>query len=404
MNTPDFAQRPHKQMLPHLRALCFGPLVAMLVLASPSPRQQQVRTSLPALTGRFAVGRTSFDWVDETRMDTQAPDKGVRRELTVWVWYPASIGKSSKSAEYLPAAWRGPFLQRQPKVRRDLSRDPALVVCHSFADADVAPNQRRYPVVLVKPGGGTLALQYTALCEDLASRGYVVVASDSPYSTSVVVYADGRVVAAGKSVDSMISDKSAVASLLHQWVLDDRFILDRLAILDKSDPSRKFRGRLDLGRVGVFGHSFGGATAAEFCREDPRCKAGIDIDGQPFGEVVETGHKRPFMFLLSDHSGEDGAEGSQIRLNIKAIREKSSPSGYLATLRGAGHFSFSDLGLLMDLPGDQRKGPFGKIEGPRGIEAASACIAAFFDVSLKGAKPSLMGELPLRFPELSFEE
>ena len=35
--------------------------------------------------------------------------------------------------------------------------------------------------------------------------------------------------------------------------------------------------RLDTARVGVFGHSFGGAAAAEACRRDRRCRAGMDL-------------------------------------------------------------------------------------------------------------------------------
>jgi len=71
-------------------------------------------------------------------------------------------------------------------------------------------------------------------------------------------------------------------------------------------------------RVGVFGHSFGGAQAAQFCSQDSRCKAGIDIDGRPLGSVVQSGLGQPFMFLLSDQSSSD-AEGSQVWADIQSI-------------------------------------------------------------------------------------
>ena len=62
---------------------------------------------LPDPTGPYPVGRTAFDWVDTSREDTLAPSSGIRRELLVWVWYPAtSSGQGTATAEYLPADWR----------------------------------------------------------------------------------------------------------------------------------------------------------------------------------------------------------------------------------------------------------------------------------------------------------
>src|SRR5207249_12323590 len=78
--------------------------------------------------------------------------------------------------------------------------------------------------------------------------------------------------------------------------------------------SGKFTGRLDMSRVGVFGHSLGGATAAQFCHDDSRCKAGIDVDGAPLGSVIRDGIPRPFMFLLSEHGGSSDAESRPIEI------------------------------------------------------------------------------------------
>ena len=75
------------------------------------------------------------------------------------------------------------------------------------------------------------------------------------------------------------------------------FALDQLDRLNTSDPSGRFRGRLDMQRVGAFGHSLSGATALKFCLNDSRCKAGIDIDGALLGDVVREGVSQPTMFL-----------------------------------------------------------------------------------------------------------
>lgn len=81
---------------------------------------------------------------------------------------------------------------------------------------------------------------------------------------------------------------------------DLEFVLQQLQKLNAGDLGGRFRGRLDLGRVGVVGHSLGGAKAAQFCHNDAQCKAGIDIDGIPFGSVVQESLHQPFFFVLSE--------------------------------------------------------------------------------------------------------
>jgi predicted dienelactone hydrolase len=73
--------------------------------------------------------------------------------------------------------------------------------------------------------------------------------------------------------------------------------MNQLEKLNSADPSGRFVGKLDLQAIGVFGHSFGGASAAQTCRLDNRCKAGADLDGTLYGDVIQVGLKQPFIFL-----------------------------------------------------------------------------------------------------------
>jgi len=153
--------------------------------------KQPVR--LPEPSGRYAVGRADFDWRDTARIDPLAPAAGTNRELTVWIWYPATTRSGSGAAEYFPPPLRAALTARMGPVLRLLTHDLTRVQDHAIRNAAAAREGAPYPVVLFKPGLGALALDYTSLAEDLASHGFVVAASDSPYSTAVVVYRDGRI-------------------------------------------------------------------------------------------------------------------------------------------------------------------------------------------------------------------
>jgi hypothetical protein len=55
---------------------------------------------LPAPTGRHGVGRVSFDWVDQGRAEVYSSNAQDRRELVVWIWYPATPDPDAERAAY----------------------------------------------------------------------------------------------------------------------------------------------------------------------------------------------------------------------------------------------------------------------------------------------------------------
>jgi len=259
-------------------------------------------TLLPTPTGPFAVGRTTYVWSDAAHLDPLAPQPGTKRELLAWVWYPAVPRQPSQTVDdYLPAPWRTALgLQSGVLFTQFLTRDLSRVRAHSIRDAEVSPEQRSYPVVIMRAGLAALTTDYTTLAEDLASHGYVVVGFDAPFRSFVVVFPDGRVITRAPQNNADLlggAEQEQLANkLLQAWSADMGFALDQLQRLNASDPSGRFLGRLDMQRVGVFGHSLGGATALQFCHDDSRCKAGIDVDGAPLGSVVADGVTRSCFF------------------------------------------------------------------------------------------------------------
>lgn len=354
-------------------------------------------TSLPEPTGTFAIGRTTCVWTDRAQPELMAPDPGAKRTVLAWIWYPAIPQRPSQQvADYLPGPWLSAVENQRGTLIKDvLTRDLTQVQTHSYRDADISPQQRTYPVILLRAGLAGLVTGNTSFAEDLASNGYVVVGFDAPYRSSVVVFPDGRVIARAPQNNADLlsgSEQGQLAiKLVQAWSADMSLALDQLERLNTADPSGRFLGRLDMQRVGVFGYSLGGATALQFCHDDSRCKAGIDVDGTPLGSVISEGVTQPFMFLMEDMSKPD-PEGNQIAGNIRSIYDRlPSDRRVWITIRGANHFGFSDDGALLKSPFLttllHRIGVI-PLDGRRQLRIASHCISKFFDVHLRGAPAS----------------
>ena len=367
-------------------------------------------TPLPTPSGSYRVGRAPYVWTDETRLNPYAPVADTKQDLAVWIWYPTAPSPSTRKSEYLPEYWMRALERHEGfTLGKLLSRDLTRVETNSWTDAEISGEQAMYPVVILRAGGGALSSDYTTLAEDLASHGYVVVSFDAPYRTVITAFPDGRVAirAAGGDFDRALPSSATqhlATQLMNVWIADLKLVLDQLQELNANDPAGRFKGRFDMRKVGVVGHSLGGATAAQFCHDDPRCAAGIDIDGMPFGNVIRDGLQQPF-FLPHERSQQGVRIGTQtVERNIESIYDHV-PEGkrWGMTITGANHFTFSGQmftksPILMFFL--RRVGVMGSLEKRRGLAITGACVHTFFDVYLKGAPANEMNRLPALYPEL----
>ncbi len=336
---------------------------------------------VPAPTGPFKVGTRSIALTDHARREPEAPEQP--RSLVIQAWYPAAV--TGGRSPYMP-----PAVARFIASSAELS--PALLEAVTLdATADAQPLRRRggWPVVLFSPGFGVEHELYSGLVEDLASHGYVVVAIAHPHDASIVQFPDGHVVVPRSQMD--------IAEALAVRVADTRFVLTQLARLDRSGP---FAGKLDLGHVGMFGHSLGGAAAASTMLVDPRIRAGADLDGLLFGRVRTAGLSRPFMLMNAE-------PGFAAEPNRAGFWDSLRGPRYAVDVRGARHFAFSDLVFfvpeltrLNPAAGQAARLQVGTLDGPATLAAERAYLLAFFDGSLRGKRESLLAHEPGPFAGL----
>ncbi|WPB76433.1 hypothetical protein KYC5002_46535 [Archangium violaceum] len=289
-------------------------------------------TRLPAPSGPHAVGTTAFSWVDSSREETFTEDKKDKRELMMRVWYPATPTPRTQPAPYFLARSEGIAQLKQG----GLDLPPGVldfVHTHSVAEAPLAAGER-FPVILFSPGAGFSPTFYTSVLEELASHGYVVVATSHTYTNGPVIFPDGRYAPNTQEPSGLFG-----TPYFDVVVTDLRFVLSQVRALDTDDARGRFTGRLDLERVGVFGHSIGGAASTIVCQKETGVRACANLDGS-FQGAWDKGITQPLL-LVHTQVHEDGTHRS-------FIKNRRAPV-YEVTVSQAGHLTFSDLPLLVEL-------------------------------------------------------
>ncbi|BCJ33939.1 hypothetical protein Athai_14420 [Actinocatenispora thailandica] len=374
------------------QALLGLPLVVLLALAGTvtylGVRHVLPRT-LPAPTGPYQVGRTAYDWTDGHRIDPLAPDPGQHRELSVWVWYPAPAGTTGAPAPYAPGHWAGMLQFGILANRLDAVRT------HSIEGAPVSAG--RFPLVLLEPGMGLGAPQFSTLAENLASHGYVVAGVTPTYSANRTVL-HGHAVDATTRGNPRNFSQAAGDRLVPVWAADARFVARRMAAV-----GGPLSGHVDATHVAYLGHSFGGAASLQACHDDPRCAGAADLDGTPHGQVVTTGLTAPMMLLgtpgdcLAGTCHPADAAHREILAASTSLRAASSGPSFRYEIAGAEHFNFTDYGayyIPRALHGLTQLGP---IDGDRALVVVSAYVTAFVTAVLRGGPPP---EPDRRYPEV----
>jgi pimeloyl-ACP methyl ester carboxylesterase len=249
------------------------------------------------------------------------------------VWYPADASPGA-SAPYLDAATferaiGAAGLRRQLGGAYDAITE-GRVQTHAVVGAPFSHAVERAPVLVFSPGGGLVREVYAAQIEDLVSHGYIVAAITHPYDGIVTVYPDGHWITYDPKRWPEIPDFPGKWNLnqLEWHAKDIRFVLDELERANHaSTPGLPFAGHLDFGRVGAFGHSFGGVAAAQACQRDRRIRACLNEDGlagkAPFDLDAGTwGVNQRFMLLR--RAGESGPPPDEELVKMKITRERAN--------------------------------------------------------------------------------
>ncbi|MEV7616540.1 alpha/beta hydrolase [Streptomyces sp. NPDC089799] len=336
------------------------------------PAADGVRLELPRPTGGFAVGRDTVHLVDRERKDPWVPSAD--RELMVSLHYPAVPGTGRPAAYTTVDEARALLAERGELGRYVTPEQVAAVRTHSRDGAEPRRGAGPYPLVVLSPGFTLPRSSLTGLAEELASRGYVVASVDHAYEADAAVFPGGRVLPC-TACGQVFPDRS-LGRVSEGRAKDVAFLLDRLT---GPRPAWRHARLIDGRRVGMAGHSIGGASAAAAMAADPRVDAGVNMDGTFFTPLPESGlGGRPFLLMggdpallppdFEDTSWEDAWP------RLEGWRR-------WVTVTGMGHPGFTDWPVLGDQAGYAH--PETPLSGTRSQQITRAYVLDFFDRHLK---------------------
>jgi dienelactone hydrolase len=338
---------------------------------------------LPSPTGPAAVGTRSLLLVDHRRRDPFDPRHRFRR-LIVQLWYPAEAGPAT--AAYLPR-----------KVGRLLAQEYRLppstfarVGTNSIARGRPIREGGPHPLIIFSPGYGVTRDLYSTLFEELASHGFAVLALDHTYETEAVEFPNGTVVRRSLPANPLQRNHPTSSRLILKTmrtrVADVQFLLRRLPWINRQAAA----GTIDLGRIGIFGHSLGGLTSAAIAGDDPGVRAAADLDGSIYGPETRRVASQAFMIMT------ERGDGTMARYWSKLRRPR-----FFVQIEGARHLNFSDWTVLAPwLRATHRRLPaVGPIAPARALTIVRAYLLAFFERYVADQPSSLLDQ-PSPFPEV----
>jgi pimeloyl-ACP methyl ester carboxylesterase len=369
----------------------------------PAPVGAHSGSTLPAPTGPYRVGRTTY------HVATPPDPKGsVARESEsmAYVWYPVDQTSAGRGEPYLPSYLTEGAVSAS--VRRLLGNSYCMFEqdrVDAIEDAPLSKAEHRYPLLLFASGLGMTGFMYSAQFEDLASHGYVVAAVEYTPAALFVVFHDGRVAQFDAKRWSHFLDQP-IENPKERTEWEEREIEEASAslraVLDNLARPNKMRsqlvGRLDVRRIGVFGHSFGAMVALRAFQQDRRFRAGLAQDGSgpcmvAFATEASRGGRAAFGLFFRPRSGNDRTDADRLFAALPPGTVRAA-----VTSQSFAHMSFSDVPLLE--AGDD---PAGRAAAMRNLAIVRAMTLRFFEKNLRKAAPTIESLPKEGFPELTVE-
>ncbi len=320
------------------------PIVLFFILLQTTYSQTSLK-DIDLKNGTYAVGFSHYTAIDSTRSYISKPDINATpsfRPIPVSIWYPSTVVTKDKSPlsvlnymevlkeeeewEHLPnyflLDWF--YYKNTPANQQHLKEN-------TTAFKDLAPAKGTFPVIIYAPGFEFSSIENFALCELLASHGYIVISSPSR----------GTVSKRFKKPERAIETQAR----------DLEFLIKEIS----NFPSA------NMNTVGTMGFSFGGLSNVLLQMSNPIIKANLSLDGTirynpdllkstAFYDIKKA--TIPFMHLAQKEIPAAVMEQENIPNSLNTdftfYDALTECDAYKIRLHDLSHLHFSTLGVLFE--------------------------------------------------------
>ena len=394
-------------------------LIVSTVLASILPV-----FDLPEPTGSYVVGTTTFMLEDTNRGEIITEDPGDHRKLMVRAWYPSDyLNSEAKQMEYIHP-YEAEYFAKKYGLPAFTLNHLKHIETFAYEDLIISDEEAMFPVLLFSHGYNVAPAMYAALLTEVASHGYIILAVNHTYQSVATVFPDGREVSfdyqyesknfenvweqiveleiqfwaaesdsAKRNIIREISDLYPNAEMMRQWADDLLFVINELEGMN-SQTDIRFYGKLNLDKIGAFGHSAGGATAGQLMLSDQRVKAGINWDGAQWADMIDSTLHQPFLRI------EAVRDSATFAPNDLIYHNGSKTAMYDLKVNDFGHSNFSDIPFLIPV---QSVNEAGSVDPYHATELVTDFSIQFFDKYLNVGEDIDLRDLENKYSGVTLE-
>jgi len=365
-------------------------------------------------TGNFEVGTQMFYWIDENREELFTDIEDDKRELIVQVWYPSNkedIHKnnytlfgmtfSGNSKSITPinnkAPWMDHSSQRTESIIEKFKVPKFIAKAIDRVDTDSYLNlepieEESFPIIIFSHGFEGFRAQNTTQIQELVSNGYIVFSLDHTYDAVLTILPDGRKISAAEQYCYGCESEEfyeVFTPQINTRIADMIFLINQIEKMKSGAIESNLSNIMDVNKLGIFGHSFGGGTSLAVTIIDPRIKSCLSLDGwyvPIHPDVYNQGLSTPFL-----HLGQV-AWDEEINYEIlDKIFELNEGIGYKLSLKGAHHYDFTDSPHLSRFSSTFKLSS--DLESEEILEVTNTTVVGFFDTHLKSKESNWLDKI-----------